>query len=151
MMVGIGRKICLISWVVACVAVAGCGGQKLVTVTGEVVEGGQPVVLDVYEEGASCLEVDFCPLDEAGNLVSDPDAPSQSTYCKEDGSFVVEGYDGKGIPAGKYRVAVRRLGQTPNGPGDVWQGKFERDKSPFVVDVPSDDDIVIDIAKAGGQ
>lgn len=143
----IGKWYC-IACAAACVSVVGCGGQAGVQVTGKVVDGGQPIVIGTYEEGASCLEVDFQPLDEAGNSLSDPTRPAQATYCKEDGSFVLEGYDGTGIPPGKYRVSVRRRGETPNGPGDVWNGKFDGEKSPFVFDVTGKEEIVIDIAKA---
>lgn len=150
MSVGAFVRSCSASWVALCIAIVGCGGgDPQYTVTGKVVEGGQPIVIEMYEEGGSCLEVEFFPLDEGGALASD--AVSHIAFCAEDGSFQMYGAEGEGIPPGKYRVAVRRLGETEDESGDMWGGKFDGDKSPFVVDVPSSEDIVIDIAKAQAE
>ena len=133
---------------VLCIAVAGCGGgPTLVTVTGKVVDGGQPVIIQDYEQGGSCLEVEFFPLGE----VDDSATNVYLAFCEQDGSFTLNGFDGNGIPVGNYRVAVRRLGQTPSGRGDVWRGKFDGENSPFVFDITDSEEIVIDIAKAQVQ
>lgn len=138
-------------WALTCLAVAGCGTtEQLATVSGKVVEGGQPVAIEDYEEGGSCLEVEFFPVDEAGQVI--PTKPSYGNFVQENGSFVVEGLEGLGIPEGKYRVAVRRIGTTSYGPGqDVWEGKFEADRSPFSVDVPATGEVVIDLAQAASK
>jgi hypothetical protein len=135
-----------IRWSLLCTTVAGCGGggPTLVTVTGKVVDGGQPVAIQDYEQGGSCLEVEFFPLGE----IDDSATYVYSAYCEQDGSFVLDGMDGNGIPVGNYRVAVRRLGETRSGRGDVWQGRFDGEKSPFVFDITDGEEIVIDVSKA---
>jgi len=149
MLVGLqARKFGLFWAVLLCTATGGCSsGESRVSVRGKVVDDNQPVAIANYEEGGACVQVDFILLDEGGNVASDPNAPTQSAFCKQDGSFEVQGMDGKGIRAGRYRVAVYLRGETPNGMGDVWQGKFDGDRSPFVVDVTGDDEVVIDVSK----
>jgi hypothetical protein len=147
------RIACCCLAALTCVALAGCGsGESTVTVTGEVLDGGTAVSIPDYEAGENCLEVEFFPLDEGGNLVS---AASYPAVVEEDGSFEVDGPMGEGIPAGKYRVAVRRVGggeeeeeeEEEAAPTGQW-AKFTKENSPFVFEVPGDE-IVIDISQAG--
>jgi hypothetical protein len=132
-----------------CLAMAGCGGgEKLVTVTGKVVQDGQPISIEGYEEGMECLSVAFIPLDEGGNRKAG--ARSYSQDCQEDGSFEILGDMGDGIPVGKYRVAVSRVSEAAEeGEDDLWKGKFGPDNSPFIFDINGSHDVQIDIAKAG--
>jgi hypothetical protein len=123
----------------------GGGGVKLVTVEGKVVDGGAAVSIENYEEGGSCLELEWIPLDDAGQPKGD--AESYYIFVAEDSTFVVDGNDGSGIPEGKYKVAVFRRGETNDENGDVWAGKFGPDKSPFTIDVGVDEEVVIDISK----
>ncbi len=140
--------------VMVCLAVAGCGaGEKRVTVTGKIVDGGQPLTFGgpEYEEGAASAEVTFHPLDDAGNL--DKERNSHSTTAKPDGSFVMDGDVGDGILVGRYRVALRHRassGYSPTAPaqGDTWAGKFDLNNSPFEFDIQSDQEIVLDISQA---
>jgi hypothetical protein len=155
-MIGLKRAFFGLFCALVCMAVAGCGGggEKLVTVTGKVLQDGQPVKIENYVEGEECLSVNFFPLDEGGNRKAD--ASSFSQDVQEDGSFEMRGNMGKGIPAGKYRVGVSR--ETEEGVedeedlrrrgDDIWS-KFGPENSPFVFDVPSGE-IVIDISKPGG-
>jgi hypothetical protein len=136
-------------------AVAGCGGgEKLVKVTGKVVQDGQPIIIEDYEEGVQCLNVAFIPLDEQGNRKAG--ARSYSEDCQEDGSFEILGDMGDGIPPGKYRVAVSRVSKAgeeedeEDGEADLWKGKFGIKNSPFVFDINGSHDVEIDIAKAEG-
>ena len=130
-----------------CLAMAGCGGgETLVKVTGKVVQDGQAVSIEGYEEGMECLSVAFIPLDEGGNPKAG--ARSYSQDVQEDGSFEILGDMGDGIPVGKYRVAVNRL----RG-GDVderWGGNLRPENSPFIFDINGSHDVQIDIAKAEG-
>jgi hypothetical protein len=151
------------SWFVAvlgCVVLAGCtGGGKsgppsLLT-TGRVLENGQPVAITDFSQGYNCLQVDFYPVDATGNPGSALHFPA---FVAQDGSFAIGGLEGKGIPAGKYRVAVRRWDRTktikpePDGTIDTWEGKFSEKNSPFVVDCPGPaEGIVIDLAKAASK
>jgi len=149
-MVCLQRAGSYLSWAILCIAIAGCGdGITRVTVTGKVVDGGEPYVIpeDEYEEGGCCVELEFCHLDESGEFEGD----RFSVIAKSDGSFLVDGYEGDGIPLGKYRVALRRpTGEmTEDGIDDLFNGKFEPDNSPFEFDITETqkEPIVIDISK----
>jgi hypothetical protein len=61
---------------------------------------------------------------------------------------VVDGDDGSGIPAGKYKVAVYRRGETNDENNDVWGGKFGPENTPFVIEANGTDEAVIDISKS---
>jgi predicted small lipoprotein YifL len=137
-------------------ALAGCGGggPRRVIVKGRVVEGGKPLELkgDQFKAGAIGVEVTFYPLDASGKV--DQTKQSQGTRVREDGSFTLDGELGKGIPVGKYKVALRfsdPMYRTPKGQGDRWEGKFALDKTPFTFDVQdASKEIVIDIGAGGG-
>lgn len=138
------------------VALAGCGGggPRRVIVKGRVLEGGKPLELkgDQFKAGAVGVEVTFYPLDAAGKV--DQSKQSYGTRVREDGSFVLDGELGKGIPVGKYKAALAFrdvMYRSPKGQGDRWEGKFALDKSPFTFDVQdASKEIVIDIGSAGG-
>ncbi len=135
--------------VVICIAVGGCGsgGEKLVTVTGQVLEDGNAVVVEDYYEGSSYVQISFVPLDPSSG-----DGSPKSYYgmLQKDGSFEMSGDMGDGIPAGKYRLAITREGDQPQV--EAWDRKWgtqlDRDDSPFVFDFNDDQDgLVIDLAK----
>ena len=131
-----------------CLGVAGCGGgEKRVTVTGKVHQGGKPIVIEDYYEGTECLQVEFFRLDAEGNL--DKETPIFSQDVAEDGTFEILGPDRDGIPVGTYRVAVSRLtqGGEDDEEGDMWAGKFAPQSSPFEFEVTGQP-IDIDLAKA---
>lgn len=143
------RRVYLLFGALVSLIVAGCGGEPLYKVTGKVVDGGQPVAMPAdAEEGGPGLELEFCPLDDSGNLAGD----SFQTYAEQDGSFVMDGNFGDGIPAGKYRVVVRHMGENEEGDSvDLLDGKFEMENSPLEYDITGDQEITIDISKAGGS
>jgi hypothetical protein len=116
---------------------AGCrGGAKKYKVTGKVHRGGQVMK---YDKLLGSVQVEFVPLDgkaeNASTALADPVT----------GEFNVPGSDGKGLPAGKYRISVRYL---PEGraKGDLLEGQFGRDNSPIQREVtgPSNFDIDLD-------
>jgi hypothetical protein len=140
---------------VGCALFVGCtggsSGPPVFPTTGRVVENGKPVAIDKFNVGYNCLEVDFYPVDSAGKLVN---APHYPVFPAQDGSFTLAGEKGKGIETGKYRVAVRRVDRMqtvqPDKAGrmDAWKGKYDENKSPFLVDVTgSQGEILIDLAK----
>ncbi len=128
--------------VVACLAAAGCGESvKRVTVTGKIVDGGAPLKLAGSEQpGApSPVEIRFCPVDEALTKAISSMPISLSANPKQDGSFVIDGGDGKGIPVGRYKVTMsnrnmmmdRRSAPKSGAQGDVWEGRLpEHDDGP---------------------
>src|SRR5438067_2358897 len=105
--------------------VVGCSrGDGKLKVTGTVLKGGAP--LKVPEE--EYVRVTFFPVTPDGG-------PPKNTYAADfnrgSGTFRATGGDGKGIPPGKYRVAVEHL---KNG-GDALKGAFDGDRSPFVFEI----------------
>ena len=62
------------------------------------------------------------------------------------GTFTPAGKDLKGMPAGKYRVAVELMKKKK----DQFGGRYDAEKSPFVVDVDANTkEIVVDLDKPG--
>jgi len=148
-------------WSVLClllVGLAGCGGmgERLVTIKGRLVEGGQPVRFEgqEYQVGVARVEVTFWPVDSAGKMVAG--GQSWSTSVQPDGTFVMDGA-GKGIPAGRYKVGLRHTGAQqqydPRDPsmkehgGDLFQGRFTMDKTPFVFDLNTNQEVTLDIGQ----
>jgi len=65
-------------------------------------------------------------------------------YNRDDGTFRVAGKDGRGLPPGKYRVAL----ELDRKRSDLWRGKYDADKSPYIFDVDAKtEEIVIDLDK----
>lgn len=146
-------------WLLVCTALAGCGGGvKRVVVTGKIVDGGKPLDLSSkdYQEGAASVEVRFNPADDALRDLVTKLPISLSTKAKQDGTFVIDGGDRKGIPVGKYKVSLvnrnmmvdRRSRSGMASQGDVWAGKFAADKTPFEFDIQGAQEVVLDIAQA---
>lgn len=126
-------RFCLLSLLAAIlVAASGCGA-KTSLVNGRVVKDGKPlklsakgmVVLALYPENSKDAKSQF---------------PAET---KPDGTFTVVGPDRKGIPAGKYRVAVQVFDPYPNT--EILGGKYTVDKSTIVKDVNGTDELTIDV------
>jgi hypothetical protein len=121
---------------------AGCG-NNLLTTRGRVVKGGTP-----FKPGpGEFVRVTFVPVLPAGKRAEDYYV---AEYNAADGTFQVAGKDRKGMPPGKYRVAV----ELDKHRSDLFRGKFDAERSPFVYDVDaSTPEIVIDLdqppAKSG--
>lgn len=73
----------------------------------------------------------------------------EAFFPSDDGSFTI-GSDGKGIPAGKYKVCVELRDPFPMGK-DKFEGKFSEGKSKIIRDVPPPDgQLTIDVSKSEG-
>jgi hypothetical protein len=126
------RSVPLILFV--CVA-SGCGTRGYSRVTGKVVENGKPVT--VSEKGV--IQVALVP--EGGDNTS-----GFGTTVKSDGTFVVnKRADGNFPSAGKYRVGVQVYDPYPGD--DKYAGKFIAAKSPIIVEIKGDDELVVDVGK----
>jgi hypothetical protein len=118
-------------------AVSGCGRNGLLRTKGRLLKSGEPMVLKEEE----FIQVIFIPIPPDGkppgdHYVADVD---QTT-----GEFVPDGKNRKGMPPGKYRVAVAVM----RNKRDLLRGKFDPVQSPFVFDVDSHTaEIVIDLDK----
>ena len=117
-----------------CLLLAGCGDAKLRTL-GRVVKGGQPLIPKDNES----VRVTFVPILANGQ-------PPRDHYFAEynpaDGTFRPAGKDKKGMPPGKYRVAV----EYKQNRQDALGGQFDENRSPFVFDVDAKTtEIVIDL------
>jgi hypothetical protein len=118
-----------------CLLAAGCGGDGKLRTRGRVLKGGQPLLPKENES----VRVTFVPILPDGK-------PPADHYFAEfnpaDATFQSAGKDKKGMPPGKYRVAVEYKRQKR----DVLGGAFDEDRSPFVFDVdPRTPEIVIDL------
>jgi hypothetical protein len=120
------------------ILMAGCGDGLLRT-NGRLLKGGQPFI---PQEG-EFIEITFVPIPPDGN------PPTDFYYAEVDqatGTFRPAGKNGRGMPPGKYRVAVELMKKKK----DKFGGKFDAEKSPFVFDVDGrTSEVVIDLDKPG--
>ncbi len=117
-----------------CLLLAGCGTGKLRT-QGKLLKSGQPLI---PQEGES-VRVTFVPILPDGK-------PPMDHYFAEfdpkDATFRAAGKDREGMPPGKYRVAV----EFKRNRQDIFQGRYDENRSPFVFEVGSStSDLVIDV------
>ncbi|HJZ57676.1 MAG TPA: hypothetical protein VKE74_22100 [Gemmataceae bacterium] len=128
------RRISVVTVAALCLLGAGCGDGMLRT-RGRVLQGGQPLIA----KDGETLEVMFVPIPPDGK------PPTDFYYAEVDqatGTFRPAGKNGKGMPPGKYRVAVELMKKKK----DQFGGKFDAEKSPFVFDVDAKTpEIVIDL------
>ena len=129
------RRVLLASAAVAlCLLAAGCGNGMLQT-QGRLVKGGQPFVPAPDE----AIQILFVPIFPDGHLPGDYYA---AVVDQTTGTFRPAGKDGKGMPAGKYRVAIELMKKKK----DQFGGKFDSASSPYVFDIDSKtSEIVIDL------
>jgi hypothetical protein len=138
------RTVWLAAWVVTCLLLAGCGSQeRKVIVKGRVSKGGQP--LTVKDTVLGRVVVKFVPLNEPDPAKAI--GPQTALVNQQDGTFEVKGNDGKGIPPGKYRIAVYQYEPMPT---DKLQGKFGEKNSRIEREVTGGEEIDIDVGKPAG-
>ncbi|MDB5335509.1 MAG: hypothetical protein JWN70_1128 [Planctomycetaceae bacterium] len=117
--------------------VVGCFGDGLLRTQGRLLKGGDSFSAKVDEGEA--LQITYVPI------LPDGKPPSDHYYCDVDqdsGVFMPSGKNGKGMPAGKYRVAI----ELKKKKKDLFGGKFNDEQSPFIFDVDgSTKEIVIDL------
>jgi hypothetical protein len=123
----------------AALLAAGCSRGTFNT-RGTVLKDGQPI--KVTEDQA--LRILLVPMPEDG---SQPKDYYVAEFQASDSTFRVRGKDGKGMPPGKYRVALELLENRK----DLLKGAFGPDNSPHVVTIQSgSDEITVDVGKAAG-
>ncbi len=77
--------------------------------------------------------------------------PTKTYYAdvdQETGTFVPDGPQKMGMPPGKYRVVVALMQKKV----DLFDGKFDEQQSPFIVDIDEDtSEIIIDLDKNNAE
>jgi hypothetical protein len=115
-------------WCSVLAVVCGCGRQYAagvgVKVSGKIVKGGQPLQVPTTPTGSGFIDVNLSPAEAAdsGKLAD------TTVHAEPDGSFFLD-YEGRGLPPGKYKVAV--LVREVGGVGDELKGKFSQDNTPI--------------------
>jgi len=124
-----------------CLLFTACASEeKLVKVNGKLKEGEQPFKMDPN----GSISVSFVPIVAEGTHFSTYPATVERT----DMSFVVPGRKGKGIPPGKYRVAIQL--RTPEASEKINEQnqRLSKQHSPIMVEVNDETPLIIDVAKA---
>jgi hypothetical protein len=139
-------------------ALAGCGPGGTIRVTGALLKGGAP-----YKAPAGqTLNLTFYALevtDAAGKTAKVNNEPYAAVVSPDDGTFSVPGPEGRGIPPGKYRIAlVRKMKRealeaepAPRGKAaldrdtDLNKGAFGPERSPIVRELTTSCDLAIDL------
>lgn len=139
------RHPALLAALAVILSLAGCSSSEpVVEVKGKVHQNGQPLAVQVLRSGAGGrVMVRFHALNQG----DDPPGP-YGAIVKPDGTFSIPGSRGSGIPPGKYRVEITWQDSFPMG-ADKLDGKFGSENSPVIVEIPSDEDIDIDVTSHG--
>jgi hypothetical protein len=118
-----------------CLAAAGCGGDQKLQTKGKLMKGGKPFIPAAEEQ----IRVTFVPILPSGGPPRDH---YHAVFNRDDATFKSAGKDLKGMPPGKYRVAV----EYKKNKQDMFDGKFDEMRSPFVFDVDAaTPEILIDL------
>jgi hypothetical protein len=117
----------------------GCGSD-LVKVRGQIVRNGEPFQLPAGDR----LRVTLVPVVE-GKTRPD-DSYSSNTSDPEKGTFEILGKDNRGIPKGKYRIAVEWLHRRE----DQFKGKYGAERSPIIREVTASESMTVDLEKPQG-
>jgi hypothetical protein len=122
---------------VTALVVAGCTGSGKMNTKGVILKDGGP--LKVGPEDV--VRVVLVPMPEDG---SNPHTLFAAEFNPDKSTFIVKGPDGRGMPPGKYRVAVELL----QGRKDVFKGAFSSENSPLICTIQSSsDEIKVDVGK----
>lgn len=128
-------------------ALIGCGSsgpeyKETVILKGKVTKGGQPLTVNKAQMGDYArVEATFIP--EAA------DATPHTVVVKEDGTFDMVTTEGKPLPEGKYKVAVRQW--EPVNTNDLLKGAFDEKNTPIKREIKSDTkEVTIDLDKPNG-
>jgi hypothetical protein len=134
------RNVIIASCALALVVASGCGigGPKLVPVNGKLTNGGKSPLPD--PKGG--LTIVFLPTDPNAKKATYPATP----FNQDDNSFTVPGPDGKGIPAGKYKVTINMMVPGSSPVADKINEKYTAEKTPIEIDVTGEP-VDIDLSK----
>ena len=111
--------------------IVGCSDSKIpqgVILKGRLINNGKPMELVRPDIGLGMVEIQLIPA--PGTKGAD-----ENSRADKDGKFEIRG-PGKGIPAGTYKLAVRHW-KEGMGKKDELEGRFDRDKTPILLEVPA--------------
>ncbi len=117
--------------VVVVLSILGCSGDDSpkgppgVVIKGRVVKGGQPIHVPRPDISYGLVEVSLIAEGSQAGTSGEP------VSMNLDGTFEVSGI-GKGLAAGKYKVAVRQLIDAK----DSFGGVFSAAKTPITIEIP---------------
>jgi hypothetical protein len=119
--------------------IAGCGPGRVVLAKGKITNGGKTVLVDRNSSGVLLMF----------HSVKDPAQTYSANFSPVDDVFYVYGRDGKGIPAGKYKVVVTITGPKMTTEVNALNQRFNSlEKSPIEVEVVNAETSVdIDLSK----
>lgn len=138
----------------------GCSGSAQPTVAGQgivkgkLVNGGKPFALDPSKiplpkgttappgSSSNLLEIRFIP---AGGG-EDYGAETQP----ETGTFVVKGPGDKGIPPGRYKIAITARHGIGEEVPDYFKGRYTPENTQIIRDIKPSEEVVIDVSKPEG-
>jgi hypothetical protein len=142
------------------VALGGCGSGNTVWVTGNLLKGGSQYVPPTGQ----LVYVTFVAMDvkdEPGAKVSLAGEPFVAQLDQATGTFSVPGKEGKGIPPGRYRIAItqkmtretfdatnpqpKKGAKRADRETDTLGGQFGLDNSPIVREVSASSRLTIDL------
>jgi hypothetical protein len=104
---------------------------------------GRPLEVEGREVAIGYVAIRLYPL--TGESVAAE--PASDDLVEADGTFVILGREGKGVPPGKYRVEVMQYDPYPT---DVLRGRFSKENSPIEVEVTGEKEpLQIDLAEYG--
>lgn len=118
----------------ACLLLTGCGpsGPPRCKAVGTILLDGKPLPAPSGPMPPGELPVQVRLLADSGDASKASD-PTPCIYDAATGKFTTTGLDGKGVEAGKYRVAITHFGD------DAINAKFAQGKTPIVVEVKAPD------------
>lgn len=135
------RNVLIASCVLALVAASGCGAgsSKLVHVKGKLTNNGKSPLPN--PQGG--ITIVLLPVGPDAKKATYPATP----FNQDDNSFEVPGPEGKGIPVGKYKVALNMLLPASSPVADKINDQFASGKTPIEFDITGDQTLDIDLAK----
>jgi major membrane immunogen (membrane-anchored lipoprotein) len=143
----------------ALVLLSGCSSSddgEVTVVKGKLLDNGKPFKLDDSKiqlpkgatappPGTEVLRIVFISKDDKEQFFA--------KYNAETSTFEVSGAKGRGIKAGKYKIAIT-ANFSPNSrdvhSGDYFGDKFSREKTQILREVKSGEEITIDVANPKG-
>jgi hypothetical protein len=116
----------------------GCNrSHDTVRVTGQLMKDGKPYTANLGGKEPETFVVDFVGTRKDHNYL-------YNATINSDGSFRVNGADGRGIPKGPYKITVLHSGFLGAG-GDRLGTKYAVEKTPLAIDLSKNAKLTIDL------